>query len=303
MRFVVTGGAGFIGSHLVRRLSIDNHRVIVLDDFSTGSRSRIAALPVKVVEGSVTDIQLLKKIFRGADGVFHLAAVVSVPESIEDPAGTHDVNLTGTLNVLMAAREAGVRRVVFASSASVYGDARQVPLRETYCPSPLTPYAVQKSAGEAYARIFSREFGLSTVSLRYFNVYGPGQDPISPYSGVISIFTHRIREGKPIIIHGNGTQTRDFVFVEDVVSANICAMDPGTPDGIYNIGTGVETSILDLAYMLGDICGTDPDIVHAPPRPGEILRSCADIRRARSIGYQPRVMIREGLARLITPSL
>ncbi|MGC9434987.1 MAG: NAD-dependent epimerase/dehydratase family protein [Methanomicrobiales archaeon] len=295
MRYVVTGGAGFIGSHIARALSGD-HDVVILDDFSAGSRSRIADLPVECVAGSVTDPDLLGEVFASADGVFHQAAIVSVPRSVADPRRSHDVNLTGTLNVLLAARDAGVRRVVLASSAAVYGDCPRLPLRESECPQPLSPYALQKSAGEAYAALVSSP---GTVSLRYFNVYGPGQDPASPYSGVISVFADRIRQGRPLVIHGAGDQTRDFVHVDDVVRANLLAMAAATPEGVYNIGTGKETSVLGLARLLADICGTEPDIVHEPPRAGDIRRSCADIHRAAAIGYAPAVDIREGLARLI----
>jgi len=298
MRYVITGGAGFIGSHIARALSGD-HQVVILDDFSAGSRSRIADLPVECVAGSITDPVCLREVCSGADGVFHQAAIVSVPRSVEEPARSHDVNLTGTLQILLAARDAGVRRVVLASSAAVYGDCPRLPLRESECPAPLSPYALQKCAGEAYAALIS---GLATVSLRYFNVYGPGQDPASPYSGVISVFADRIRQGLPLVIHGNGDQTRDFVHVDDVVRANLLAMDPGTPEGVYNIGTGTETSILGLARLLADICGKDPGIIHGPPRAGDIRRSCADISRARAVGYAPSVDIRDGLTRLIRTS-
>jgi UDP-glucose 4-epimerase len=295
---LVTGGAGFIGSHLVDALLQLGHEVTVLDDLSSGHRRNLEGTidRIQFVEGSVEDSELVRKSADGCAGIFHLAAVVSVPKSIEDPIGSHRVNTMGTLHVLHAARTLGAK-VIFSSSAAVYGDDPEMPKHEALPTIPISPYGVQKLTGEEYAQLFHRLYGLSAVCLRYFNVFGPRQDPRSPYSGVISIFAERARLGQPIRINGDGTQTRDFVFVEDVVRANLAAMASDVEDGrTYNVGTGTSTELLSLANLVIELSGNTSRIEHRPPRPGDIHHSLASIERAKQeLGYQPAVFLREGL--------
>ncbi|WP_342677117.1 SDR family oxidoreductase [Methanofollis sp. UBA420] len=298
MKYIVTGGAGFIGSHIAEALR-DRHEVVVIDDFSTGHPENLRGFDVTLVEGSVADLPLLQEIFAGADGVFHQAAIASVPKSVADPLATHEANLTGTLNVLLAARDAGVRKVVLASSSAVYGESPELPKREGMLPEPLSPYAVSKLAGEHYAASFSRLYGLQAVCLRYFNVFGPRQDPSSPYSGVISIFADRILAGKPITIYGDGEQTRDFVYVADVVRANLRAMEGGA-EGVFNIARGRTTTLNALAETMMRAAGRTVEVRHAEARAGDIRHSCADIERAREIlGWAPEWGLEDGLARTI----
>ncbi|MDD4255240.1 MAG: SDR family oxidoreductase [Methanofollis sp.] len=298
MKYIVTGGAGFIGSHIAEALR-DRHEVVVIDDFSTGHPENLRGFDVTLVEGSVADLPLLQEIFAGADGVFHQAAIASVPKSVADPLATHEANLTGTLNVLLAARDAGVRKVVLASSSAVYGESPELPKREGMLPEPLSPYAVSKLAGEHYAASFSRLYGLQAVCLRYFNVFGPRQDPSSPYSGVISIFADRILAGKPITIYGDGEQTRDFVYVADVVRANLRAMEGGA-EGVFNIARGRTTTLNALAETMMRAAGRTVEVGHAEARAGDIRHSCADITRAREIlGWAPEWGLEDGLARTI----
>ncbi|MDI6719427.1 MAG: SDR family oxidoreductase [Methanomicrobiales archaeon] len=302
MQFVVTGGAGFIGSHLSEALR-ERGDVIILDDLSSGKEANIRHLldgdRVRFIEGSVTDLHLLQDVFRGTDCIFHQAAIASVPRSVADPIATHAVNATGTLNVLVAARDAGVPKVVLASSSAVYGDDPTLPKHEGMLPNPLSPYAAQKATGEYYASAFSALFGLRTVCLRYFNVYGPRQDPASEYAAVIPKFTACLLAGEPPLIHGEGSQTRDFVFVQDVVRANIAAMESDAT-GIFNIAGGTPLSVNDLARMIQEILGTDLEPVHGAARPGDIRDSYADIARARErLGWRPRYPLKEGLARTV----
>ena len=249
MKYLVTGGAGFIGSHIVEALVQHHHEVVIFDNLFSGNIANIRPFlekeNVTFVNGSVTDLPLLRQTSEGADGIFHEAAIASVQQSILDPLITHDVNSTGTLNVLIAARDCRVKKVVCASTAAVYGDNPRLPKLENMIPDPLSPYAVSKLTGEYYCSVFSQMYGMKTVSLRYFNVFGPRQNPGSEYSGVISKFIVQAQQGKPITIFGDGEQTRDFVFVSDVVSTNILAMERGV-QGVFNVGCGVQTSLNEL---------------------------------------------------------
>ncbi|MCX8068535.1 MAG: NAD-dependent epimerase/dehydratase family protein [Anaerolineae bacterium] len=300
--WLVTGGAGFIGSHLVEALVARGHTVRVLDNFSTGRLENLAAVldRIEVVTGDVRDPCVVREAARGTDVVAHLAAVVSVQASLEDPRTTMAVNVEGTLNVLEAARTAGAR-VLFASSAAVYGDHTVLPLEEDLSPRPLSPYAASKAAGEALCRAYHAAFGLSTLSLRFFNVYGPRQDPRSPYSGVISIFVDRMQRGLPPVVYGDGLQTRDFVYVADVVEAVIRAGERGRSDGLaLNVARGEEIRILDLIALLNGILSTGLEPVFAPPRAGEVYRSAGSPRRLESVlGWRPQVDLKEGLTRLV----
>ncbi|MDH7510228.1 MAG: SDR family oxidoreductase [Methanolinea sp.] len=300
MLYVVTGGTGFIGSHIVEALSLAGHELVIIDDLSSGRIENIGSVSsnprVRFVQGTVLDLGLLLEEFQGADGVFHQAAFVSVPGSIRHPLQSHEVTLTGTLNVLLAARDTGVKKVVHASSAAVYGNLPGIPKKEDMPIEPLSPYAVAKYAGEQYCRVVGLLYGLSTVSLRYFNVYGARQDPASDYAAVIPRFIANIRNGKPPVIFGDGTQTRDFVYVKDVARANILAMESGA-EGVYNIGSGKETSINELATILMRILGFRSKPVYAEERPGEVRHSVADISRARTLlGWEPAFSLEAGLS-------
>lgn len=299
VKYVVTGGAGFIGSHIVEELVRQHHEVVIIDNLSSGKRENIAPFlsqsPVTFVQGSITDLPLLKEHCSGADGVFHEAAIASVPRSVANPAETHDVNLTGTLNVLIAARECGIKKVVFASSAAVYGDDPELPKRESMMPDPLSPYAVTKLAGENYCSVFSRLYGMQCVSLRYFNVFGPRQDPGSPYSGVITKFITNTLAHKPVTIFGDGKQTRDFVYVKDVVRANILAMESDAT-GVFNIAYGQKIDLRELAAMIMEITGITVPINFDSPRAGDIRDSLADISLAKKgLGYKPEYSVKMGL--------
>jgi UDP-glucose 4-epimerase len=303
LKAIVTGGAGFIGSHIARELSERSYEVVIVDDLSTGKRKNIEPLLdrhyVSFVEGSVTDLPLLRDLFRGASYIFHQAAIPSVPRSINDPLSSHQANLTGTLNVLLAAKDSGVRKVIYASSSSVYGDAPTLPKHEGMAPNPLSPYAVTKLAGEYYCRVFSDVYGLTTTCLRYFNVYGPRQDPNSQYAAVIPLFIQKAFHGEPLIIFGDGKQTRDFTFVRDVAEANVLAAE-NNASGIFNIGRSERTSIEDLAEMILNFTGSKAQVVHRDPRIGDIKHSLADISRARDFGYAPRHSLAEGLKETIS---
>lgn len=303
MRYLVTGGAGFIGSHIVEELTQHNHEIVIFDNLLSGRRENIQPFlnikNVEFVQGSITDLALLKKSFEGADGIFHEAAIVSVPRSVEYPMETHEINLSGTLNVLVAARDCGVRKVVFASSAAIYGDNPVLPKHESMTPDCLSPYAVSKLAGEQYCSVFSRLYDVECTSLRYFNVFGPRQDPASPYSGVITKFVSSSLGHRPIVIYGDGNQTRDFVYVKDVVQANIRAMERNAP-GVYNVGCGTRINLLTLADMIAEIIGISVPITFAPPVKGDVRDSVADITLAQeSVGYSPRWSVRKGLEELI----
>ncbi|NVO65997.1 SDR family oxidoreductase [Methanofollis tationis] len=302
MKYIITGGAGFIGSNLTEALT-DAHDLIVLDNLSTGHIENIEPLiregRVSFVRGSVTDLPLLQRIFAGADGVFHQAALPSVQRSVENPLATHEANVTGTLNVLIAARDAGVKKVVMASSSSVYGNTPTLPKREDMVPAPLSPYAVSKLADEHYASVFSDLYGLSTVCLRYFNVFGPRQDPNSQYAAVIPHFLTWILNRQPPVIDGDGEQTRDFTYVKNVVQANIKSMQSDA-QGVFNIACGERTSINALARTIMDLTGIDLEPIHRERRAGDVRDSLADITRAReAFGYAPAYSLEEGLAETI----
>ncbi len=301
--WLVTGGAGFIGSHLVEALVARGERVRVLDDFSTGRRENLAGVAgrVEVIEGDIRDPQTAIGAALGMDILVHLAAVVSVQASVEDPRRIMEINTTGTLNMLEAARMAGVRRFVFASSAAVYGDQDSLPLREELLPCPLSPYAASKAAGEALCCAYRGSYGLPTVMLRFFNVYGPRQDPHSPYAGVISVFADRMRRGLPPIVYGNGHQTRDFVYVADVVGAVLAAVEREEAVGeVFNIAGGSQTSVLELVAMLNSILGTELQPTFTSPRVGDVRHSRADVRRAEeALGWRAQVGLQEGLRRLM----
>jgi UDP-glucose 4-epimerase len=297
--FLVTGGAGFIGSHIVQTLLARGERVRVLDNFSTGRWENLpeADSRLKVLEGDVRDSALLARAVQDVETVFHLAAFISVPASLRDPQTCFEVNAAGTVNLLEAARRAGVRKVVISSSSAIYGDSENLPLAEDEPPRPLSPYALSKLVGEHYARFYTRTFGLPVTALRYFNVYGPRQAPDSPYAAAIPIFVHCLLQGRPIEIFGDGKQTRDFIFVEDVVRANLLAANCPAADGqVLNICTGQETHLLGLLETLSETIGRHPQIRFSPPRPGDIYRSVGDPRQAAALlGFQAETSLADGL--------
>ncbi|WP_292428093.1 SDR family oxidoreductase [Methanoregula sp.] len=303
MKYIVTGGAGFIGSHIVEELAQQQHEVVILDNLFSGKMENISPFlekdNVSFVNGSITDLVLLQKTFEGADGIFHEGAIASVPRSIANPLATNEANVTGTLHVLIAARDCGVRKVVFASSSSVYGDTPTLPKREDMTPSPLSPYAVSKLAGEHYLRVFSEVYGLETVALRYFNVFGPRQDPKSQYAAVIPNFITRILNHQSPVIHGDGEQTRDFTFVKDVVQANIRAMEREA-QGVFNVAYCRRISLKDLAAAIMEATGISVPLRYDPPRSGDVKDSLADITRARdAFGYEPQYTVKTGLKETI----
>lgn len=299
MLFLVTGGAGFIGSHLVDWLVRHDHSVRVLDNFSTGTRENLAAVSsqVDVREGDICDLDTVIQATRGVDVVFHLAAMVSVEQSVQQPVLAHATNATGSLHVLEAARVVGVRRVVQMSSCAVYGNPEQLPIDETTPPDPLSPYAVSKRAAEQYGVLYSRLYGIETVALRGFNIYGPRQDPHSPYSSVIPRFLAALSRGEPPVIFGDGLQSRDFVFVGDVVSALwAVATTDGLGGEVLNIGSGKELSIRDLAQTIGTFLGQPIAPRFEAARSGEARHSRADVSRlAERTGFRPQTSLREGL--------
>jgi nucleoside-diphosphate-sugar epimerase len=291
---VVTGGAGFIGSNLVGALIERGARVRIVDNLTTGHRRQIDPA-AELFEADIRDLDSIRPAFDGADCVFHVAALPRVPLSIEKPVETHMVNVIGTLNVLLAARDAGVRRVVYSGSSSVYGDQPRLPLREDMAPNPLNPYALQKLTGEQYTRLFHRLFSMQTLTLRYFNVFGPRMADEGAYVTVISVFLRARRDGKPLTIQGDGEQTRDFTHVRDVVRANVLAMDCAIADGrAINVGHGRNVSINRVAELIGG------PTVNLPPRPGDARDTLADNSEAlRVLGWRPEVTFEDGLAELI----
>jgi UDP-glucose 4-epimerase len=300
MKYIVTGGAGFIGSHIVEEIA-GSDDVVVIDNFSSGTDKNTKGFPdnVDIIRGSITDLSLLKDTFNKADGVFHLAAIASVARSVDDPRATHETNLTGTLNVLLAARECGVKKVVFSSSSAVYGDEKTLPKREDMPPVPLSPYAVSKLAGEYYCSVFSDLFDIKTVSLRYFNVFGPRQDPQSEYAAVIPKFITRLIDNQPPLIFGDGMQTRDFVYIRDVVQANILAMR-SSATGTFNIGSGRKIDLNTLASTLAKIMDVNLQPVYEKARPGDIRDSVSAIIAAqKAFGYQTRYSLEDGLKETI----
>jgi len=302
-QYLVTGGAGFIGSHITERLLEEGHHVRVLDNFSTGHRANLALLAERfgdrlgVLEGDVAELEDCRRAVRDVRYVLHEAALASVPRSLADPDGCHRANATGTLHVLLAAREAGVERVVYAGSSSVYGDSKKLPKDESIYPQPLSPYALTKLIGEEYLRLFALHYGLSTVTLRYFNVFGPRQDPDSPYAAVIPIFISHLVQGIRPTVHGDGLQSRDFTYITNVVDANLAACRVPAAAGVYNIACGERTTLLELLEAIQTILGTSIPPVHTDPRPGDVRHSEADITRARrELGFEPRVGLADGLA-------
>lgn len=298
MQILVTGGAGFIGSHLVGALVEQGHSVRVLDNFSTGKRQNLAGLEVELMDGEVTDFEMVCRAVAGCERVFHLAALVSVRRSLAEPMLNHQVNVTGMFQVLEACRLASVPRLVYASSAAVYGNLPQLPKREDDPLAPVSPYGVAKWMNEQYAGIYTTNYALETVGLRYFNVFGQRQDPTSPYSGVLSIFCRAVLQGEVCTILGDGEQSRDFVHVSDVVQANLRAMEAELPNKqlICNVGRGEQTSLNQILTLLGEIMGYPIPVRYQPERAGDIRHSLSEISRARAqLGYEPQIGLVEGL--------
>jgi len=301
MRYLVTGGAGFIGSNTVQELVRCGHKVVVLDNLSTGKESNLAGVrdQIEFIRGSITEPDEVCAACQGVDYVLHLAARTSVTRSMKEPVETNHVNVDGTLNVLLAARDAKVKRVVFSASSSVYGETPTLPKHESMAPTPISPYGITKLMGELYGKLFHRIYGLEFVALRYFNIFGPRQDPDSPYSGVLSRFNAAFMEGRQLSIYGDGQQSRDFTFVANAVQANLLACTAQNVAGlVFNIGTGNRYTLNQTLQMLGQITGRSANTKYASPREGDILHSQADISEAREkLGYNPRVEFEEGLRR------
>ena len=301
MRYLVTGGAGFIGSNTVDELVRRGHSVVVLDDMSSGKEDNLAEVrgKITIMKGSITDLEVVQKATIQADYVIHLAARTSVPRSVKDPIDTNRINVDGTLNVLVAARDNKVKRVVFAASSSAYGDTPTLPKSESMQPLPISPYGVSKYVGELYAQTFGRCYGLEVVNLRYFNIFGPRQDPDSPYSGVLSRFCTAFLEGTPPTVFGDGEQTRDFTYVDNAVAANLAACEAPRASGkTFNIGTGNSISLNAVLKMLGNISGRPWEARYEASREGDIRDSLADIGLAKEfLGYEPGVLFEEGLER------
>jgi len=301
--YLVTGGAGFIGSHITERLVREGHLVRVLDNFSSGHEANLISFRsgVELIRGDICDKQLVSEATNGVDVVFHEAALGSVPRSVADPATTHDVNITGTLNVLLAARDAGVKRVVYASSSSVYGETPVLPKREDMTVQPLSPYALSKLVGEHYASVFKQVYGFEVVSLRYFNIFGPRQDPESQYAAVIPRFITALLDGKSPVVYGDGLQSRDFTFVDNVVNANLLAAEvEGVAGRAFNVACGGRYTLLDLLGKMKEILGSDVEPVHEPARAGDVRDSQASIEAARqAFGYRVSVDFEEGLRKTV----
>ena len=301
MRYLVTGGAGFIGSNTVDELVRRGHSVVVLDDLSSGKEDNLAEIRNKItfIKGSITDIEVVRKAMHEAEYVLHLGARTSVPRSVKDPIDTNKINIEGTLNVLVAAKELKVKRVVFAASSSAYGETPTLPKVETMQPQPISPYGVTKYVGELYGQTFGRCYGLENVSLRYFNIFGPRQDPSSPYSGVLAKFCAAFLEDTQPLVFGDGEQTRDFTYVENAVQANLLACEaPNASGKVFNVGVGERISLNEVLRELGKITGKRLAAKYEPPRDGDIRDSQADISQAREcLDYDPRVSFEEGLAR------
>lgn len=301
MRYLVTGGAGFIGSNIVDELLRRRHEVTVLDDFSSGKEENLAEAlkKIRLVRGDICDLEAAREACEGTDYVLHLAARTSVPRSVKDPIENNRVNVDGTLNVLVAARDAKVRRVVYAASSAAYGETPTLPKVETMPTEPISPYGVTKLVGEMYAQVFGRVYGLENASVRYFNVFGPRQDPTSQYSGVLSRFMLAILEGSCPVVFGDGEQSRDFTYVDNVVDVSLRACEvPSASGKVFNGGTGVRISLNDILELLQEITGKTVRAKYDPPRTGDILHSQADITLAREVlGYRPLVDFEEGLRR------
>ncbi len=301
--YVVTGGAGFIGSHIVEELLRRKQTVKVIDNFSTGKRENLKPFlgKVETVEADIAESSALAEYLRGADYVIHQAAIPSVPKSIIDPVKSHRANVDGTLRLLLACRESGVRRVVYASSSSLYGDSPTLPKHEVMLPNPISPYGAQKLFGEIYCQVFTKAYGLETVSLRYFNVFGPRQDATSQYSGVLALFIPAILKGHRPTVYGDGLQSRDFTYVQNVVEANLLACTTsGVAGDVFNIACGDRITVNSMLQQINTITGTDIAPIYTDPRRGDIKHSMADITKARErLGYNPLVRFEEGLRRTI----
>lgn len=298
-RYLITGGAGFIGSHLCRALLAEGNRIVILDSLESGRFSNIKDIlsddNVDFFHDSILNESKVQSICKEVDGIFHLAALVSVQRSIDDPRLNHQVNIDGLFTILDAARISGVPKIIFASSAANYGNSYETPHKESFPANPLSPYAVGKYLSEVYSTVYHQLYGIQTVCLRFFNVYGPNQDPSSPYSGVISKFLDAVSHDNHMIIFGDGEQTRDFVYVLDVVQALILSMEKEV-QGVYNVGTGVSTSINRLAEIILEIAGKKIDIEYCDPREGEVRHSCADIIKiSHEAGYEPKYSLKNGL--------
>jgi nucleoside-diphosphate-sugar epimerase len=297
---LVTGGAGFIGSNLVRALLERGDSVRVLDNFSTGSRANLAGVDIEIVEGELRSYERVHNAVRGVEVVYHLGALGSVPRSVQDPLTSNAVNVEGTLNVLLAARDEGVRRVVFSSSSSIYGSSGTLPRTEEMAPDPISPYGVAKLAAERYCVSFSRVYeNLETVVLRYFNVFGPRQSPHSQYAAVVPLFLTAIANGEPVTVYGDGEQSRDFTYVSNVVDATVRAANAAGANGrIFNVAAGQPASVDELADSVGRILGKPVEKTYAPPRPGDVRDSWADVTAAMdALGYELSVPLEEGLRR------
>lgn len=302
-KYLVTGGAGFIGSNIVEELVKRGHKVKVLDNFLTGKRENLKPFlsDIELIEGDIRDIKTVKKALKSTDYILHQAALRSVPKSVDNPILTNDININGTLNVLIAANDAGVKRVVYASSSSVYGDCKSFPQIEDAVPVPISPYAVSKLTGEYYGYTFTKTFGLEVVSLRYFNVFGPRQNPESKYSAVIPAFISRLLNDKPPIIEGDGSQSRDFTYVENVVTANLAAAKtPGIGGEIFNVACGKSYSVLDIIEYLDKFLGTKAKPEFVPLRKGDVKKTMADISKMKKLlKISPKVEFEEGLKRTL----
>ncbi|MCH8878785.1 MAG: SDR family oxidoreductase [Planctomycetes bacterium] len=301
--YLVTGGAGFIGSHIVRRLIADGHRVRVLDNLSTGNMDKLADVidRIEFIEGDLRQEADCQTACAGVEMVFHEAALPSVPRSVEDPQTFHANNIDGTFQLFLAAKEAGCRRIIYAASSSAYGDQPTQPKRETMLPAPLSPYALNKLVGEYYARVFYESYGLETISLRYFNVFGPHQDPESQYAAAIPAFVSAILKGEQPLIYGDGEQTRDFTHIDNVVEANMLAAAAKTTRGqVINVACGQSVTINQVINTINKLLGTDLKPRYTPPRAGDVMHSLADVTLAREvIGFEPHLMFEDGLARAI----
>jgi nucleoside-diphosphate-sugar epimerase len=302
VKYLVTGGAGFIGSHLVEHLVGEGHDVVVLDDFSTGKRENLEGFDAEIMDGSVGDATACARACRGVDFVLHQAALASVPRSLAEPAASHRANATGTLNILLAARDAGVTRVVYAASSSAYGNTAELPKHEGMIPRPLSPYAVTKLAGEEYCRAFHASFGLATVALRYFNIFGPRQDPESQYAAVVPKFIVAAKANQSPVIFGDGEQTRDFTYVANAVRANMlaCTAPAESLGEVFNVGCGARISINELWRQITAILGSRTKPRYEPARTGDVRDSLASLERARRVlRYEPVVTLEEGLRRTV----
>jgi nucleoside-diphosphate-sugar epimerase len=300
--YLVTGGAGFIGSHLAEELLRRGHRVRIVDSLITGKRANLDAVPAaEFLEGDLADVPVAERAAAGMDYVLHQAAIPSVPRSVDDPATSNRANITATLNILVAARQAGVKRLVYAGSSSAYGDTPTLPKREDMPTNPLSPYALQKLVGEQYCQMFTQLYGFPTVTTRYFNVFGPRQDPGSPYSGVISLFATALLEDRPPIIHGDGEQTRDFTYIANVVDGVLRACEsPQAAGEVINVATGLRISLNELLRVLNRLVGANVQPVYKGPRAGDVRDSQADISKAKALlGYEPAVSFEDGLKRTL----